>query len=393
VTAGVAELGTIEVQTPADLRSREPDLAVGGEAVAAEHGAVDPQPIGGQGDSGGVVEGRALQAEQPADVTTKHHPAIGGEAVALHVLIDLQDISDKGRPGVVAQLRPGAVQAAADVAADQADGASLASADGGEPAAEEHALAHLQAVSDQGRAGVVAQLRPITQEAAADVGAGQADRTAVASAGGGEPLAEEHVQADLQAVGEQRGTAIAVQVRPIAFEAAADVGAGQADRTTTQADRVGGGVAGDRCPGQSEHAAGEPVGGQRRLGGMFEPASGQADESQPGTPGEDALLQKAIFQLKVDIRSEVLQIKPTGDPGPPKPQPMRIRVSHQPPAQDIADHGRRDDPRLPPGPHRGLINRLVLGQIKPFPASDVLDQRLLHRSQSSPGPSVTTHEL
>lgn len=122
-----------------------------GEALAAEHGAVDPQPIGGQGDPGGVIEGRALKTEQPAYVTADHDPAICAEAVALHVLIDLQDISNKGRAGVVAQLRPGAVEAAADMGADQADGASLAGADGGEPAAEEHTPTNLQPISDQGR--------------------------------------------------------------------------------------------------------------------------------------------------------------------------------------------------------------------------------------------------
>ena len=35
---------------------------------------------------------------------------------------------------------------------------------------------------------------------------------------------------------------------------------------------------------------------------------------------------------------------------------------------------------LTPRPHRGLINRLIIGgQVEPFPAADVLDQRLLHR--------------
>ena len=42
---------------------------------------------------------------------------------------------------------------------------SLAAAGGGEPAAEEHALADLQAVGDQGGAGVVAQARPVAVEA------------------------------------------------------------------------------------------------------------------------------------------------------------------------------------------------------------------------------------
>ncbi len=44
------------------------------------------------------------------------------------------------------------------------------------PPREEHVLVDLQAVGVQGGAGVVAQLRPGAVELAADVGAGQADR-------------------------------------------------------------------------------------------------------------------------------------------------------------------------------------------------------------------------
>ena len=72
---------------------------------------------------------------------------------------------------------------------------------------------------------------------------------------------------------------------------------------------------------------------------MFELASGQADRSQAGIPGEHAFLKKAISQLKADLRREVFQIKPAGDPSPPKPQPMRIRVGREPATQDVADHG------------------------------------------------------
>ena len=60
----------------------------------------------------------------------------------------------------------------------------------------------MQAVSDQGGAGVVAHAHPVTDEAAADVGARQADRAEVPGAGGGEP-AQEHVLADLQSLGIQ----------------------------------------------------------------------------------------------------------------------------------------------------------------------------------------------
>ena len=146
----------------------------------------------------------------------------------VHVLADLQAVGVKGGAGVVAQGRPGAVELAADVGAEQADRAVLAGAGGGEPAGEEHALADLQAVGDQGGAGVVAQGRPGAVELAADVGAEQADRAVLAGAGGGEPAAEVHVLADLQAVGVQGGAGVVAQGRPVTVEVAADVGAGQA---------------------------------------------------------------------------------------------------------------------------------------------------------------------
>ena len=59
--------------------------------------------------------------------------------------------------------------------AEQADRAVAAAAGGGEPVAEKHVLIDLQAVGVQGGAGVVAQLRPGAVEVAADVGAGQPD--------------------------------------------------------------------------------------------------------------------------------------------------------------------------------------------------------------------------
>ena len=159
----------------------------------------------------------------------------GGEPAAEeHVLADLQAVGGQGGAGVVAQLRPGAVELAADVGAEQADRAVVAAAGGGEPAAEEHGLADLQAVGVQGGAGVVAQLRPGAVELAADVGAEQADRAVIAAAGGGEPAAQVHVLADLQAVGGQGGAGVVAQLRPGAVELAADVGAEQADRAVAR---------------------------------------------------------------------------------------------------------------------------------------------------------------
>ena len=160
---------------------------------------------------------------------------------------------------------------------------------------------------------------------------------------------------------------------------------------TGQADRADLGVADDPCSGQVKHAAGEPDGVQGWLGGVFELASSQADGSQAGTPGKKAFLKEAIFQLEVDFRREILQVKPAGDPGAPKPQPMRIGVGREPPTQDVADHGRPAGPGLTPRPHRGLVNHLIFGgQVEPFPPADVLDQRPLHRGQT-PAAHLSDH--
>jgi hypothetical protein len=65
---------------------------------------------------------------------------------------------------------------------------------------------------------------------------------------------------------------------------------------------------------------------------VFDLASGQVESSQAGIPSKDAFRQEAIFQFKADTRGEVFQVKPSGDPGSPQPQPMRIRVGREPPA-------------------------------------------------------------
>jgi hypothetical protein len=53
----------------------------------------------------------------------------------------------EGGAGVVAQARPGAVEAAADVGTENADGAVVAGAGGGEPAAQEYGPVDLQSIA------------------------------------------------------------------------------------------------------------------------------------------------------------------------------------------------------------------------------------------------------
>jgi hypothetical protein len=49
---------------------------------------------------------------------------------------------------------------------------------------------------------------------------------------------------------------------------------------------------------------------------VFDQASDQEQAGQPGIPGDDALLQQAILQLKPDICGEVFQVKLAGDRAP-----------------------------------------------------------------------------
>lgn len=95
----------------------------------------------------------------------------------------------------------------------------------------------------------------------------QVDYCALTGAGGGEPFAEEHVPAELQGVGEQGRGGVVAQLRPVTYEVAANVGAEQVHRAD-----VGAGVAVDSCSVQAEHAAGEAGEIQGCLGWMFDPS-------------------------------------------------------------------------------------------------------------------------
>src|SRR5262249_61068786 len=86
------------------------------------------------------------------------------------------------------------------------------------------------------------------------------------------------------------GPGVVGQLRPAAGAVAADVRAGQVDRAGEVA--AGGG---DSRPVQGEHAASKPGGVQGWLRGVFDLASGQANECQAGVPGADAFLQEAIY--------------------------------------------------------------------------------------------------
>jgi hypothetical protein len=82
------------------------------------------------------------------------------------------------------------------VSAEQPDRARPASANSLEPIAEEDVLADLQAIGGHSRAGVVAHGRAGAVQVAVDVGAEQIDRAILACADGFEPIAEEDVLVD-----------------------------------------------------------------------------------------------------------------------------------------------------------------------------------------------------
>ena len=146
-----------------------------------------------------------------------------------HVLIDLQAVRVQGWAGVVTQLRPVTYEAAEDVSADQADRTITAAAGGGEPSAEIHSLADLQAGGMKGRAVAIAHARLGAVEAAADVGTEQADRTELAGAAAVIPRRRNMARLTCRASPPRAGPE---SLRRLArrIEAAADVGAGPLPR-------------------------------------------------------------------------------------------------------------------------------------------------------------------
>ena len=212
--------------------------AGGGEPTAEVHALADLQAGSVEGGAGVVAQARPGAVEAAADVGTAQadranvaRAGSGEPAAQEYGLVDLQGVAAQGGARLVAQARPIAFEAAADVGAGQADSALAAGAGGGEPAEQQHALADLKAVSQKCRAGVVAQRRPHAGELATDAGADQANRTGITGARGSELVTQEHAQADLQAIGDQGRARLVAQGRPGAVEVDADVGTRQADRT------------------------------------------------------------------------------------------------------------------------------------------------------------------
>ena len=117
----------------------------------------------------------------------------------------------------------------------QADRAIFAAAGGGEPL--QNRPGRPAGCREQGGAGVVAQLAPVAVETGRRCGHRSADRAVFAAAGGGEPVAEKHVLADLQAVGEQGGAGVVAQLAPSQSRLAADMGTDQTDRAAPRHGR------------------------------------------------------------------------------------------------------------------------------------------------------------
>ena len=140
----------------------------------------------------------------------------------------------------------------------QPDRHAVAATHCGEPAVEVDAPAGLQAVSDQGGARLVAQVRPFAVErpppiwapvrwTAPGSGSRSAGRGGGVAVGGvafttrcGEPVAEVNDLADLQTIGVEGRAGFVAQECPVTFEAAADAGSGQVDHAILLAVAGGG---------------------------------------------------------------------------------------------------------------------------------------------------------
>lgn len=69
---------------------------------------------------------------------------------------------------------------------------------------------------------------------------------------------------------------------------------------------------------------------------------------------------KQSVWLQADVGNEVIQVKPAGDPRPPKLQPIWIR-GREPSKQDVPDHSCPAGPGVAPWPHRRLVDDLIVG--------------------------------
>jgi hypothetical protein len=69
---------------------------------------------------------------------------------------------------------------------------------------------------------------------------------------------------------------------------------------------------------------------------MFEQRPRHAEERKARAACSQAPIKEAVDQLHKDAAGQVLQIKPTGYASPAQPQPMRIRILHNPAAQDVS---------------------------------------------------------
>jgi hypothetical protein len=189
-----------------------------------------------------------------------------------------------------------------------------------------------------GEAGVVAYRR-VGAVQSAEVGAEQPDRANFAGADGLEPVAEENNLVDLEAVGVQGGAGVVAYGRVGAVQSA-EVAAGQPDCTGLAVSR-------DHRPIKSQHGSGEPVGVQRRLGGMLDSAPGQDERRQRRVAGDQALAEQAVVELHGDAGGQVLQVELAGDAGAPQPQPVGVRIWGQPAAQDSRSTAARTVRELP----------------------------------------------
>ena len=222
-------------------------------------------------------------------------------------------------------------------------------------------------------------------ELAGEVRTRQAD-----SAGGGEPLVEEHVAAGLQPIGHQAvpvgvgagqgGTAQA--------ELAADARIDEVHRDFAPVGRTS-----DRRPGEI-HLGGDldVVGmeGPTRLG--LDAGPGQVEPGKAGGFAVQSFREVAVNQGQRDADAETGQVEPAADSTPSQPYAVGVRVSVTT-AEDLSDERRVDRSLRPPPVHLLVTDVVVRGEIQHRSGSHVLGQLLLQEAMGPRGRGVVRTDL
>jgi len=82
-----------------------------------------------------------------------------------------------------------------------------------------------------------------------------------------------------------------------------------------QPDRTGLAVSRDHRSIKSQHGSGEPVGAQRGLDKVLEPAAGQDERRQLRVSCDQALTKQAVQEFHGDVGGQAVQVELAGNAG------------------------------------------------------------------------------